>query len=709
MKKRLLILLTAGLLLSLAAEAQTPLPAAAVDYLEQLSEEGGDEAVEELLELYEAYADQPMNLNDTANLLPDIPFVSGMHRQYLLAYIHLYGELHTVDELYNIHGFDSLTVELLRPIVTAEPIGNQRALTLKELLTHGRSNLVTGVSGTIEQARGYRDTIYEGDNLRLMWRYSYNYKDRIRLQVSGDKDPGEALFTGSQQQGFDFYGYSLLVNDLWKTVPRWDSQSGTWRQPWVRVKRLMLGQMHAQFGQGLTLWSGYGPRQAYGTNVYRYTTGLRPNGAFTEYGYLRGVGTTVAFGRHWEVTMLYSDTRRSATLPRQAARDSTVDWVQGLYQSGYHRTQTEIGKKDQLRERLAGGHVEYRTRQLHVGMTASALWLDKDIIPATYVYNDNAFRGRRNMNAGIDAVWRGRRVLLYGEAALCYNQPADTLPRNISPAAVAGIEFYLSNEHRLSGQVHYYDPYYHNLHASAIGMNSTPQNELGGGVNYQGTLPLDIQATASASWAKFPHMKYLVYAPSHSCDYRVALSRPFLLLPDLSLSLRYRYKERGRNITPATLVDGHYLLEQTYRHLAQADLVFDNRVLKTTTRVAYTHYHGDSSEVVQGWLLYQDVQYRPRRIPLCVALRAAWFNVDDYEARIHSVESDFIYNYNSNTYQYKGYRLYLLLKYDITPHWNIGVKYSYTCYTDRDDFGSGYDLIDANHRQQWRVQVRLKW
>lgn len=705
MRKRLSLFLAFGLLLSLATHAQTPLPPAAADYIELLSEEGETEAVEELLELYETYADHPVNLNDTVNLLPAIPFVSEMHRQYLLAYIHLYGQLHTVDELYNIHGFDSLTVEMLRPIVVAEPIGNQQPLTLKELLKHGRCNLVMGVGGTVEQARGYRDTIYEGNNMRMLWRFNYNYKDRIRLQISGDKDPGEALFKGSQKKGFDFYGYSLLLDDLWKDLPR----KNTLRTPTVRVKRVVLGQMHAQFGQGLTLWSGYGTRQAYGTNIYRYATGLRPSGAFTEYGYLRGVGTTVAFGNHWEATLLYSDTRRSATLPRQAARDSTIDWVQSLYQSGYHRTLTEIGKKDQLRERLAGGHLEYHNGQLRVGMTASTLWLDKDIIPAKSVYNDNYFRGRRNFNAGIDAVWRSRRVLLFGEAALCYNQPFDTMPRNIKPAAVAGMEFYISNEHRISGQIHYYDSCYQNLHASAIGMSSTPQNEWGGGVNYQGLLPLDIQATVSATWARFPHKKYMVYAPSHGSDYRVTLARPFLLVPDLSLQLRYRYKERGRNVTPTTQVDGHYLLEQTYRHLAQADLVYDNRVLKLTTRVAYTHYHGEVSEPAQGWLVYQDVQYRPRRIPLNVALRGAWFDIDDYEARIYTVESDFIYNYNANTYQYKGYRLYLLLRYDITPNWNIGVKYSYTQYLNRDDFGSDYERIDTNHRQQWRVQMRLKW
>ena len=87
----------------------------------------------------------------------------------------------------------------------------------------------------------------------------------------------------------------------------------------------------------------------------------------------------------------------------------------------------------------------------------------------------------------------------------------------------------------------------------------------------------------------------------------------------------------------------------------------------------------------------------------------AWFDVDDYEARLYTVESDFIYQYNSMAYQNEGYRCYLVARYDITPHWNIGIKYGITAYTDRDTFGSSYELIDTNHRQQWRIQMRLKW
>jgi hypothetical protein len=92
-----------------------------------------------------------------------------------------------------------------------------------------------------------------------------------------------------------------------------------------------------------------------------------------------------------------------------------------------------------------------------------------------------------------------------------------------------------------------------------------------------------------------------------------------------------------------------------------------------------------------------------------VAARIALFDVNDYEARMYAAESDFIYNYSSTLYQNEGYRFYLLLRYDITPNWNIGLKYGITAYADKDTFGTSYEQIDANHRQQWRIQMRLKW
>ena len=699
MKRGIVALLLMWLLWPLVGTAQELLPSAWQYYLEQLSEEGDEETMEEMMELYEVLLDSPINLNDTANLLPAIPFVSDLQRERLRAYIMLSGSLLSVEELYVINGFDSLTVELLRPIVVAKVQEIPQRLTWKELLTRGRSNLVTGIGGTIEKARGYRENKYEGNNLRLMWRYRYKYKDRIQFQLSGDKDPGEAFFAGSQSKGFDFYGFHLMVND----IGRWHKDG---KENHIYVKRAVAGQYHLQFGQGLTLWSGFGPRMSISTSVNRYAQGIRPNGAFTEYGYMQGVAATVALDRRWDVTLFASYVDRDATLPRKA--DNIADTMQSIYNSGYHRTSTEIGKRHQLGEYLYGGHVEYHNSNLRIGMTGVATQLDKTLVPATYVYNDNAFRGTSNLNAGVDFAYRYRRILFFGEAAMCVNHP-DSTATNHSPAVLLGGEFLLSNNHRVSGYARYYSPTYHNLHANAEGQNSTPQNESGLCLNYQGRLMWGIDATVRADWFYFPHMKYLIYAPSHGQEYNLMLSRASRLVKGLAFNVRYRYKERGRNITPSTMVDGHYLLEQTYRHQVLVDMEYKTGLWRLVSRVGYAHYHGDVTEADRGLLFYQDVQYCPQFIPLTIAARISLFDVNDYEARMYAAESDFIYNYSSTLYQNEGGRFYLLLRYDITPHWNIGFKYGITAYADKDTFGTSYEQIDANHRQQWRIQMRLKW
>ncbi len=148
------------LLVPLAGKTQELMPYAWQSYLELLEEEGEDETAEELMELYETYREMPANVNDTLLLLRDFPFVSDLQRERLKAYVLLYGPLLSAEELYAINGFDSMTVELLRPLVTFKPIDTAQRATLKEILTHGHSNLVLGMGGTVEEARGYLSLIH---------------------------------------------------------------------------------------------------------------------------------------------------------------------------------------------------------------------------------------------------------------------------------------------------------------------------------------------------------------------------------------------------------------------------------------------------------------------------------------------------------------------------------------------------------------------
>lgn len=702
MKKNYIWILLA--VFPMMGKAQSPMPSAWHNYIETLAEDGNDELVDELMELFEECREEPLNVNDTSDGLSRLPFINDFQQKSLRNYIALYGQLLSLEELQAVAGFDSTTIALLRPLAVAKSIATPTPLSLKEILSHGRSNLVVGTSGTIEQARGYRESIYEGNNLRMMWRYYFKYKDRLRIQISGDKDPGEAFFTGNQKQGFDFYGYSVMMNDIGK-----DLCMGILGENSIYVKRLVLGHYHLQFGQGLTLWSGFGQNKVYGSNCYKHTQGIRPSGAFTEYGFLQGAATTISLWRHLDIALFYSYINRDATLPRGAANDSSIDWVQSIYNSGYHRTQTEIGKKGLLGEQLWGTHLEYHRNDLRIGMTGVATSFDKQIIPARYIYNDNAFNGSRNYNIGIDFAYRLRRILVFGETAICYNNALSNSQTNISPASLIGSEFVINNNHRISGLLRYYSPTYHNIHATALGQSSTPQNEIGGTLQYQGQILWGTSVSASADHFWFPHMKYLTYAPSSGCEYRIELRRPFRHIKGLTATLKYRYKEKGRNVTPTTMVDGAYLMEQTHRHQVQEDIEYCVGAWRWTTRVAYTHYHGDKTESCHGFLFYQDMQLTPQTTPLSIAARITLFNVDDYEARLYATESDFVYQYNGGTFQNEGFRLYLLLRYDINKYWNVGMKYGVTYYNDKETFGSGYDLIDKNYRQQWRIQIRWKW
>ena len=58
------------------------------------------------------------------------------------------------------------------------------------------------------------------------------------VSFTGEKDAGEEFFQGSQKNGFDFYSAHLFVQGF-----------GT-------IKQLAIGDFQAQFGQGLTFWSG---------------------------------------------------------------------------------------------------------------------------------------------------------------------------------------------------------------------------------------------------------------------------------------------------------------------------------------------------------------------------------------------------------------------------------------------------------------------
>ncbi len=703
MKRLLLVAFFA--LLSVPSQAQQSDDAVWRDLMEQWAEQHEDDNVDDdLIELLQDCLDNPINLNDTASdRILMLPFLSDFQRLAIKAYIAQYGQMVALDELHFLNGFDTTVLRLLHAFATVEPVDN-KDMSIGEMLRRGHSNLRFGTKTVIPRSRGYNEDIYAGDPYRLYFRYYFKYADRIAFQFSGDKDAGEALRFGAfdingrtlRQYGLDYYGYHVMFNNF------------------GRLRRLLLGKYNLQFGQGATLWSGSAPWMASNMPLRRYAQGIRPAGAFCEYGYLRGAAATVSLLPSYlsdalNLTVFYSNTNRDATLATSADTSSDADdFFQSLYQSGYHRTDNELKKKGMLTEHLVGCNIGFDTRHLQVGATAVATLFEQPIIPADYVYNTFAFTGKRNFNGGIDVTYRFRRLLLFGEASMALNDWARALHSTfgwLPIAAVGGMQMHFDANNMLSLAARHVSPTYHNFHANISGAGSSAQNSQGISLFFSGRLPFYINFQAFVDAYRYPWMRYRIYSPSWGSDTKLTISKEIARGTLLELLFRQRLTQRNS--------DGQlYYVEDCTRQQLQLSLDFKpTTVWRLLSRVVATRFDCDDHDSQFGFAMMQQAEWHGtlHGKPLSAAVRLTLFDVSGYDARIYAYENDLMYESAVPMLNGRGVRSFMVLRTDITDNIALAFKYAFALYPENETIGTGYDRISGPVRHELKIQMRLKF
>lgn len=662
------------------------------DLLEQWAERNDSETVpDDLVELLQGYQANPINLNDTlSTALHDLPFLTDFQCETIRAYVVQNGPFASLAELFLLNGFDTLTLRLLRHFVTVAPVESEQ-LSLSNVLKKGRGSLLLGAKTTVPQSVGYNDGSYLGSPLRALFRLSYHYQDRVALQLSGDKDADEPFGGEYNPAGFDFYGFYLMFNRF------------------GRLKRAIVGNYNLQFGQGLSLWSGFGSYHSDYQSFYRYGQGIRPASAFGEYGYLCGAAATLSLSRHTELSLFYSHVDRDATTAVVSDSIGTQSLCyQSIYNSGYHRTLSEMGKKDLLGEQFFGTHFQFRTGRLAVGATASAMLLDAPLVPHDYVYNAFAFSGKHCFTTGVDVAWRYRRLLLFGEAAVSVGDSTRVFSQRsgFEPVAtVAGAELQLNSNNSLSLAYRFFSPSFQNRFSNAIGQQSAPQNEEGVSLVFHTLLLNQIDFQSSVDIFRHPWMRYRVYSPSAGTDYRLKLSAP--VARHMVLSFQFRHRAGDRNS------DGQgYYVELTQRQQWQADLDCEpSDHWRLRSRVACTHYACNDHASQWGALAYQEVTWHSalRSQPFSLTGRLAFFDVAAYDTRIFMYENDLQYDFSVPALQGRGVRCYLVYRQQLGSAVALALKYAWACYPDRDTLGSSHDRIMANNRHELKLQLNFKF
>lgn len=686
MKKSLITLLITLLITCYKAASQTVQSVDKwMEYIESLAEELDDtEQIEILYTDLSNLTQHPFNINTiTQEQFKRLPFLSDVQIEAILNYRKRYGNMVTIYELKNIDALDWSTIEMLLPFVyVEEPQQQKRPLNLKNMLKYGKNELVLRYDRTIQEKQGYQfqpDSVLEkypnrkyiGEPFYHSIRYSYTFDDRLQAGLVAEKDAGEP-FWNTHHKGYDFYSaHILLKNTGW-------------------LKTFTLGDYKASFGQGLVFSQDYTPgRSAMLMQAERSNNGFRRHYSTNENDFLRGIASTVRWNA-LELSMFYSSRKLDATINETNITSIKTD--------GLHRTISEWDKRRRATMQVYGGNLRYASPNIVVGLTATAYDFGKySVEPESKPYNLFYFRGTKNINAGIDYLFKYGRTKLYGETAISENGAWATLNAiQWMPVSYAsGIILYRS-----------YAKDYQAYFGNSFSQNSTVQNEQGLYIGTQLTPVSNWKVSLYADFFRFPWLKYGVDAPSKGVEYMAQID--YSVWNKLSTYFRYRYRQKESNRTLENQPEISVLPYEQHRMRWQ--LIYTAiATINLRSSIDFIVYDEEEGNNGNGWMAAQSIGWKPKRFPLQADLYIAYFHTDNYDTRLISYEKKLLYVYNTPSFYGEGTRLAAVLRYYLLPKLSISAKFGWTHYLDdRESIGTaleainGMDKTDLNLMLQWK-------
>lgn len=636
-------------------------------YLYQIGEMEDMEAVD-----WEAYFDMfcdfeasPLNINTaTREELEQFPFLSAKDVEDISEYLYFHGPMKSLGELAMITGLDYYKRKLLSYFTYAGEIKKRTFPTMKNIVKYGKHDLTGTLKVPFYTRKGDRDG-YMGYQYKHSIRYDFTYGDNFRLGVLGAQDAGEPFFAGRNNLGYDFYSFYLVLKKL------------------GRIKTLALGRYRARFGMGLVINNNFsfGKLSAL-SSMGRGASNIRAHSSLSSSNYLQGVAATVSVAKGLDVSAFVSYRKFDATLNND---DGTIATI---LSSGYHRTETEMAKKNNSSHFLVGWNIDYRFGGFYVGATGLFVSLDKELKPKTEaIYRRHYANGKNFYNVGLNYGYTGHRLSFSGETA--------TGGCN-AVATVNSLSYSLTDNLDLLALQRFYSFRYYSLFAESFSEGGAVQNESGVylGVKW---MPLPgLNVSAYTDFAYFAWPKYQASGSSRSFDNLVQLT---YVPGSWTFSARYRFKMRERDNAEKT---GLIFKDE---HRGRLSVAYNDAVWswKTQADVAYTDYKKSSF----GWMISQNVGLKVKKL-FSAMLSFGYFDTDDYDSRVYAYERGLRYSFSFPAYYGNGIRFALFATSAFSDKVSVTAKVGTTKYFDRDKIGSSYQEIDSSSATDLELQLRLR-
>jgi hypothetical protein len=631
------------LFISFISSAQD-LPPLVQQQVEQAAAESENESTDDdqLLQDLALFKKNRINLNTAGEEdLIALHFLSPLQIQSFLQYRKILGLFLDLYELQAIPGWDLGTIKNIIQFV--------RVGAIKENMQqrfHGDQLLLLRIGRDVTSNKTDSNTQkFLGNPYQLQVRYRYQYTNTLYVGMVADKDPGELFFNGGQSKGFDFYSVHVFARHIGP------------------IKSIALGDYCINLGQGLLAWQSYGPGKGGEVmNIKRQSPVLMPYRSAGEFNFNRGAALTLEKNR-FELSAFISSKKISAGVDT-----GLVPQFTSIHTSGYHRTESEIAGRNQVRHSRMGGNIRYQWETGNLGWNGLLEHFSLPWQKEPAVYNRFSFGGRTLFLSSINCSQTFRNLHFFGEWAT--DKQAHT-------AIIAGGLISLGEKADLALLYRNCDKAFPSLFGNAFTENTLPVNENGWyaalclrpGAQWQLDSYVDL---FSSSW-----LRYRVNAPASGCEYLLRIQYQ----PDkkTTVYLRFRTKNKPLNGFADSMMNSP--ADQGRQSLRIHANYSVTRTFSLQNRVEMVWYRQHVQRNEQGFLAYTEGKYS-LSAALSAIIRFQYFESGNYDSRIYAYESDLLYASSIPVFYDKGFRYYLLCQADLPPHLSFWLKWADTIKKD---------------------------
>lgn len=605
--------------------------------------------------------ENPIRINSaTAEELKRLPFLNAQQIEEIEAYVYSYGPIRSVGELNLIPYLDYDKRLLLALFITFEEKEKEKTnkLSFKNIIKYGKQNVVLRTDVPFYPT----DEKYLGSSLYHSLRYQFSYNQRVEWGFTAEKDKGEPMLK-SVDKWFDNYNYYLIIRNL------------------GLLKTLAIGKYKLKFGQGLVLNGQFSPGKVALLSQLNNNNGnaISKHSSTSENGYFQGIAAELEW-RNWQLYTFCSYRYQDATLNKDLL-------ITSLKTDGYHRTQSEIEKKNNISNQLIGGHLGYNHNDFHIGLTTLYTVFNKPFITYPNIDHYKHFypQGRQFANYSVDYSYINYHWTLKGEIALDHTRALATLH---------SIQYRPSSKVQLNLLYRYYDKKYNAIYGHSFGESSTVKNENGiyVGMVYK---PLSrLKALAYVDGYDFPGYKYLVSA-QHSKGIDALGQLEYTTSRKVEWLLKYRVKVKQQNYKNPLNSD-QIALANRVRQTARIQAKYHWGKVQLNSQVNYSQFNEADLPAERGYAFSQQGEFAWKKPNIQLSVMGTYFHTDSYESNIYAYEKGLLYAFSFPSYYGHGMRFSTLFRFDINPKWMVQLKYGHTLY------------FDSSQQKKNNLQVQLR-